>query len=344
MTPKRLTLEVCVSCAICLFLLCRGANAQLKNAASVVPPEKVIIDTDIGDDIDDAFAIGLALASKELKIVGITSAWGDTRLRSQLLDRLLCETGRGDIPVATGIATDSKTEFSQAAWAKQGRAKAHPDAVTFLLDQIRNNPGQITLVAIAPLTNIGAAIDRDPQTFRKLKRIVAMGGSIRRGYNGENSAGPDSEYNIRSDIPAARKLISSGVPIYLMPLDSTMIPLDEVMREQLFTASTPLTDALALLYQQWTRSFLRVTPTLFDAVPMAYAIQPELCPPTALHIEIDADGFTRETPGPANVQACLQSDTQKFLQFYMPRLLNQRLAGTELCRVSPDAEARPSPQ
>ncbi len=168
--------------------------------------------------------------------------------------------------------------------------------------------------------------------------MVVMGGSIRRGYNGENSAGPDPEYNIRSDIPAARKLISSGVPVYLMPLDSTMIPLDEVMRGQLFTDSTPLTDALALLYQQWTRSFLRVTPTLFDAVPVAYAIQPELCPTTALHIEIDGDGFTRETSGPANVQACLQSDTQKFLQFYMPRILNQRLSGNEICRASPEAK------
>ncbi len=338
MDLKKLGVKAAAVLGICLFFLSRPATAQVKTAASLAAPEKVIIDTDIGDDIDDAFAVGLALASKELDIVGITSAWGNTSLRLQLLDRLLCETGRSDIPVATGIATHSMTEFSQSAWAKQGRQKQHPDAVAFLLGRIRNNPGQITLIAIAPLTNIGAAIDQDPQTFRKLKRAVVMGGSIRRGYNGENSSGPDPEYNIRMDIPAARKLISSGVPIYLMPLDSTMIPFDEVMRQQLFTASTPLTDALALLYLQWTRTFLRITPTLFDAVPVAYAIQPELCPPTPLHIEIDADGFTRESAGPANVQACLQSDTQKFLQFYMPRLLNQRLSGDEVCRASPDAE------
>lgn len=342
MTPKRLSIKAAIAFGICLLSFCRAAAAQIKTEASTAPPEKVIIDTDIGDDIDDAFAIGLALASKELKIVGITSAWGNTRLRSQLLDRLLCETGRGDIPVATGIATESNTDFSQSSWAKQGRAKQHPDAVTFLLDQFRNDPGQITLIAIAPLTNIGAAVDRDPQTFRKLKRVVAMGGSIRRGYNGQASAGPDPEYNIRSDIPAAKKLISSGVPIYLMPLDSTLIPLDEIMRGQLFTDSTPLTDALALLYEQWTRSYLRVTPTLFDAVPVAYAIQPELCPTVPLHIEIDDHGYTRETSGPANVQACLQSDAQKFLQFYMPRLLNQRLSGTVACRASPVAESRPA--
>jgi len=340
MTLKRLSIKAAIACGI--FLFCRPAGAQIKTDASAAPPEKVIIDTDIGDDIDDAFAIGLALASKEISIVRITSAWGDTRLRSQLLDRLLCETGRSDIPVATGIATESKTDFSQDSWARQGPAKQHPDAVTFLLNQIRNDPGQITLIALAPLTNIGAAVDADPQTFRKLKRVVAMGGSIRAGYNGQASSGPDPEYNIRSDIPAARKLIASGVPIYLMPLDSTLIRLDEIMRGQLFTASTPLTDALALLYEQWTRSFLRVTPTLFDAVPVAYAIQPQLCPTAPLHIEIDDHGYTRETSGPPNVQACMQSDTQKFLQFYMPRLLNQRLSGNEVCRVSPAAESRPA--
>jgi purine nucleosidase len=335
MVNRRLQLGVYMLCGISLFLFCHRMTAQLQQTGRVQTPELVIIDTDIGDDVDDAFAISLALASNELKIVGITSAWGDTQLRSQMLDRFLCEAGRSDIPVATGIPTVSKIDFSQSFWAKQGPRKQHLDAVTFLLDQIKKNPGQITLIAIAPLTNIASAIDRDPQTFTKLKRIVMMGGSIRKGYDGQASTGPDPEYNIQADIPAAKKVFSSGVPIYLMPLDSTEIPLDEVRRAQLFTDSTPLTDALTLLYQQWTRSYHWVTPTLFDAMPVAYIIQPELCPTTPLHIDIDGKGYTRETPGRSNVEACLQSDNQKFLQFYMNRMLDQRLSGNEFCRVSP---------
>ena len=272
------------------------------------------------------------------RLLGSQQHGGNTQLRSQMVDGLLCETGRSQIPVATGIRTDSKIEFSQSAWAKAGPSKQHPDAVPFLLGQIAKNPREITLIAIAPLTNIGAAIDKDPQTFSKLKRIVLMGGSIRRGYDSQSSTGPDAEYNIRSDIAAARKLLVSGVPIYLMPLDSTMIPLDEVMREQLFTQSTPLTDALTLLYQQWNQSYRRVTPTLFDAVPVAYVIQPGLCPTTALHISVDDKGFTREADGPTNVQACLQSDPQRLLQFYMPRLLNARFSGTEQCRMPADTK------
>jgi inosine-uridine nucleoside N-ribohydrolase len=144
---------------------------------------KIIIDTDIGDDVDDAFALGLALASPELEILGITTAWGDTQLRARMVDRLLGETGAANIPVAEGIPTKSKTLFSQARWAQAGPPpKPHPAAVDFLLEQIHKSPGQITLVAIGPLTNIGAAIDRDPATFRRLKQVVLMGGSIRKGY------------------------------------------------------------------------------------------------------------------------------------------------------------------
>ena len=147
-------------------------------------PEKVIIDTDIGDDIDDAFAVALALRSPELKILGITTTFGNTEKRAKLLDRLLGEVGRSDIPVAAGVPTQPKTDFTQAKYAERGHfAKAsHPDAVTFLLDGIRKNPGEITLVAIGPLVNVGAAIDKDGETFRKLKRVVLMGGSIYRGY------------------------------------------------------------------------------------------------------------------------------------------------------------------
>jgi purine nucleosidase len=334
MMRKRIMRKACISLPLLLLCASRSLMSQVSASSGAQVPEKVIIDTDIGDDVDDAFAIGLALASPEIQIVGITSSWGNTALRAKMLDRFLCVTGRADIPVASGVKTESKIEFSQAAWARQGIGNVHPDAVAFILEEAKKFPGQITLIAIAPLTNVGAAIDKDPKAFALLKRIVVMGGSVRKGYDAADSTGPDAEYNIRSDIPAARKLFASTVPIFLMPLDSTMIPLDEVMRERLFTKSTPLTDTLSLLYQQWTRSYLRTTPTLFDAVPVAYVIRPELCPTTLLHIDIDDKGYTREGSGPKNIHACLQSDTQEFLHFYMPRLLNQQLEGDNLCRIS----------
>src|SRR5437763_13585442 len=103
--------------------------------------QKVIIDTDIGDDIDDAFAVALALRSPELQILGITTTFRDTEARAKLVDRMLGEVGRADIPVAAGVPTPPKTDCTQRKYAEGGRfAKAsHPDAVTFLLDAIRKN-------------------------------------------------------------------------------------------------------------------------------------------------------------------------------------------------------------
>jgi inosine-uridine nucleoside N-ribohydrolase len=296
-------------------------------------PELVIIDTDIGDDIDDAFAVGLALASPELKILGITSAWGDTALRARMLDRLLCETGRTDIPVAVGVEKHGphQATFSQAKWAERQPAKPHVDAVEFLLDQIKQNPGEITLIGIAPETNLGAALARDPATFKKLKRIVIMGGSVRQGYGDLGYTpdhGPDAEYNIAMDVPAAQAVFNSGVPLYVMPLDSTQLKMDEVKRQVLFTASTNLTDAITLLYEQWSRTTNQATPTMFDAVAVAYAIDPEQCPAAPMRLEVDAKGFTREVSGTQNAFVCMKSDSDKFFEFYMPRLMEQKLAGS----------------
>jgi inosine-uridine nucleoside N-ribohydrolase len=192
--------------------------------------------------------------------------------------------------------------------------------VDFLLQQIHQHPGEITLIAIGPLTNIGAVISRDPATFRKLQRVVLMGGSIRRRYDDlgyRPDRGPQPEYNIVSDIPAAQKLFTSGVAIAMMPLDCTQLKFDEVKRAILFAAGTPLTDALTLLYHEWGQQ----TPTLFDAMAVAYVLEPKLCPVEALHIEVDQDGYTRPANGLPNASACLDSDSDRFFHFVIPRLI-----------------------
>src|SRR2546428_12451306 len=84
------------------------------------PPEKVITDTDIGDDIDDAFAVALALRSPELQILGITTTFGDTETRAKLLDRFLAEAGRPEIPVAAGVPSPPKSNFTQRRYAEAG--------------------------------------------------------------------------------------------------------------------------------------------------------------------------------------------------------------------------------
>ncbi|HSC44196.1 MAG TPA: nucleoside hydrolase [Candidatus Acidoferrum sp.] len=301
------------------------APAAAQPGPAAPPSAKIILDTDIGDDIDDAFALALALRSPEVELVGITTAWGDTLLRARLVQRFLKESGADPVPVLAGPRTKSTTGFSQSAWAEQESASTtQPGAVEFLLSQAAKSPGQITLVAIGPLTNIGAAIDNDPAAFRKFKRVVLMGGSIRRGYGDlgySRDRGPEPEYNIYSDVPAAQKLFASGIPIFLMPLDSTQLLLDENKRTLLYATGSPMTNSLAALYFQWVKQTRTPTATLFDAMAVAYAVDPKLCPVKPFHITVDEKGMTRPAAGKPNVSACLNSDSEQFFHFLLPRLM-----------------------
>ena len=286
-------------------------------AWSQAAKEKVIIDTDIGDDVDDAFALALAVKSPELEILGVTTTFGDTETRAQIVDRFLGEVGQADIPVMAGKATATKNPMSQRRYAGGHFAKkSHGDAAEFILDQIRKHPGEITLIAIGPLMNVGAAIDEDAATFRKLKRVVLMGGSIRRGYGDLGYTAPVPpmpEWNILNDVASAQKLFASGVPLFVMPLDSTQLKLDEVRRAWLFSQGTAVTDQLVILYHLWGQE----TPTLFDPMTVVFVLKPELCPVTPLHIRVDEKGFTREEPGTPNAQVCLDSNADDFFRFYL---------------------------
>ncbi len=299
------------------------------SSAGPVGAEKVIIDTDIGDDVDDAFALALALSDSHLQILGVTTAWGDTDLRARLVERLLKETGHADIPVAAGPKTHPAAPFTQAAWAEAFPAPSGgwPNAVDFILKQIRSNPGQITLISLAPLSTVGALIEKDPATFGKLKRVVMMGGSIRQGYGDLGylpNNGPSTEYNIKMDIPAAKRLFASGVPIEMMPLDSTQLKLDEVLCAVLFGQKTSVTDALQALYVQWARYPGNSTPTLYDAMAVAVVVEPALCPVTPMRIAIDDAGFTRVVDGAPNAKVCLHSDADEFFHFFLPQVLSGR--------------------
>ena len=307
-------------------MFCGLARGQASAVASTAP-EKIIIDTDIGDDVDDAFALALALSSDHVQLIGVTTAWGNTDLRARLVERYLKQTGHADVPVAAGPKTKGhEAAFTQARWAEQfpEPAKGWPNAIDFILDEVRQNPGKVTLISLAPLSNVGALIQKDPATFRKLKRVVMMGGSIRQGYGDLGylpDYGPDAEYNIKMDIPAAKALFASGVPIEMMPLDSTQLKLDEVLRGVLFGKKSPTTTALNELYLQWAESPGNLTPTLYDAMAVAVVLDPTLCPVISMRVGVDNAGFTRVMNGAPNAQVCLHSDADQFFHFYLPQVL-----------------------
>jgi len=301
-------------CVLCLVLLMASGAGWAQDRT----PEKIIIDTDIGDDVDDAFALALAVRSPELQVLGVMTTFGDTEARAKIVDRFLAEVGRAEIPVLAGKAAATKNPMSQRKYGEGGHftKASHADAVEFLLVQIRKYPGEITLVAIGPLMNVGAAIDKDLATFRKLKRVVIMGGSIRRGYGDLGYTAPVAampEWNILNDVASAQKLFAAGVPLYVMPLDSTQLKMDEVKRAFLFSQGTAVTDQLVVLYHLWGQE----TPTLFDPMTVVFVLRPELCRVQGMHIRVDDKGFTREEPGAVNAQVCLESNAEDFFRFYL---------------------------
>ena len=296
----------------------RAASAQM-GVGKVAGRQLVWLDTDVGDDIDDAFAIGLIVKSPELKLLGVSTAFGDTEMRARLVDRYFAEIGWTGIPVTAGVHTETDNKMTQRDYAEAAPARKHADGVAAMLDAIRAHPGQVTLIAIGPLFNVGAAIERDPETFRKVKRVVIMGGSIYRGYGTAKAA---REWNILCDPKGAAKLFSAGVLLYVMPLDSTQIPLDAAGREAIFAKNGKLGAQIQALYKQWAAGNPNHSPnpTLFDPVAVTYTFRPDLCPAKPMHVDVDAKGMTIPGQGKPNAEVCLKSDEAGFLTLLTSRL------------------------
>ncbi len=309
-----------------LLLLCVSGVARAAHR------ELVFLDTDIGDDIDDAFALTLLLQSPKVELLGVSTAFGNTQLRAQLASRLLDANGRSGIPVGTGIASPSRTTFTQRNWAEGAAQTKFVDGLDLLTKSIQAHPGKVTLIAIGPLTNIGALIDRDPETFRKLKRVVIMGGSVYKGYRGKSSTSPDAEYNIKMDAAAAQKLFNSGVPLNVMPLDSTILPLDATNAGKIYGQPAAFAAALKELAAEWTASTGNPRPILYDVMAVGSVVKPNVCPLTPMHLDVDLQGYTRPGPGTPNVNVCLQAKESRFYKLLRKRLAHSPAQSTESTR------------
>ena len=298
--------------SIALLLL-----SVLVGRAAPAPRIPILLDTDIGTDIDDAFAVALILRSPELDLLGVTTVSGDTQARARLAAKMLWEAGRRGVPVAAG-ESGKPLPIEQTRWAEGFGSPQllHEAAVDFLKKQFEKRPGKITLVAIGPLTNIAALLRQYPAVAGKIKRIALMGGAIAHGYG--NNPQPVPEYNFYADAPAAQIVFASGVPILMAPLDVTaMLQMSSADMHRVFTQLTPTANSLTLLYHLWGN----LTPTLFDPMAVALVIDPTLCETQPLAIEVDAKGFTRRVEGkPPNATVALRTDARRFMAFYLHRV------------------------
>ncbi len=286
---------------------------------------KVLLDTDIGTDIDDAWALGYALKSPYFDLLGVTVTDADTPHRASLACKLLHRLGRTDVPVAVGRQTEAippdRIDY-QFTWAEDFQAYkpiAKP-AVEFLADTIRRNPGQVTLIAVGPLQNIGDLVRQHPDVVRLVKRVVLMSGSI--GPNAWSSAAV-AEWNVKLAIPEAQAVYAADWPLTIVPLDSTTyVRLEDRERETLRKAGTPLVVALEALLRLWADS-PGSRMTLHDQMALAEAQHPGRffgrCDPMPL--SVDAEGYTRVDKAKGrNVTVCLEPKRDEFMSHYLGQL------------------------
>jgi len=299
--------------------LLAGLAFALTSLSAAQPRSPVILDTDIGTDIDDAFALALIINSPELELLGVTTVAGDTQARARLAAKLLWEAGGAwrKVPVYAG-EPGKPQPIEQTRWAEGFTSSAlhMSGAVDFMKSEINLRPGGITIITIGELTNVAALLKSDPSIAKKIKMIAMMGGSVTRGYGPDSK--PEAEWNIKSNPEAAQTVFTSGVPLLMAPLDVTaMLQLDAAGRRRIFTHLTPLTNALTILYHLWGNE----TPTLFDPMAVAMLIDPSICETRQLALEVDAQGFTRVVEGkPANVRVGMQTNPARFFQLYFSRV------------------------
>jgi len=284
---------------------------------------KVLLDTDIGTDIDDAWALGLLIASPNVDLVGVTITDGDTAARAKVACKLLHVTGRDEVPVAVGRRTALPNGVDyQFTWAEEFTAKqpVTQSAADFIVDTLRAHPGEITLVAVGPLQNVADAIRKEPNLGTLAKRVVLMSGSI-----GRNAWSPWAvpEWNVARSTADAQ-LVYSTLSMTTVPLDSTTyVTLKPEERARLQSHNSPLTRALEALYRLWLND-QSTRMTLHDQMAVAETLRPGAffsnC--ESMPIKVDERGYTRVDAAAGKPQTiCLGPKRDEFMKFYLDGLM-----------------------
>lgn len=280
----------------------RNAAAQSAGQASGnSKPHRIILDTDPG--VDDAMAILLALRSPELKIEAITPVAGNVPLELTLPNalRLVELAGRTDIPVAGGASHPLVRNLitAKAVHGNNGLGgvelptpKTRPvsETATEIIRRIvRASPGEISIVAVGPLTNVGMALRADPELAGMIRSIVVMGGSLSGG-----NVNPAAEFNFYVDPEAARIVFDAGVPLTMVGLDVTRKAL---LREEhlkvLRETNTPVSQFAARIMkatmERWSGDGGKSV-AMHDPLTVAHLIDPGILTLRDYYVGIETSG------------------------------------------------------
>ena len=301
----------------------------------------VIIDTDIGTDIDDAYALLLALSSPELKLRGITLVHADIETRARIALKLLKLAGRLDIPVIPGESQPMNSERPLYWGGHEGRGldfsdvesevaalKTAVSAPEFIARTASENPGRIVLIPIGPLTNVGIAIRDYPREMGRLKGIVCMGSTFQ-GFGPENAG---IEHNIKLDPEAAQIVLGSGIPLLLVGLNVTLqTSLTEERVNEMAAKRTPLAEYMAHMTRDWFGVVGRKATCMHDPLAVAASFAPDMVTtiPVTAEVSLDNAGSVAyfEADESSPVRICTDVAVDRFHAVFYSRVTSTCGAG-----------------
>jgi inosine-uridine nucleoside N-ribohydrolase len=290
--------------ALCVQVLLLAVALPVPRLYSAEPSHRipVILDTDIGDDIDDTWALGLLLQSPELDLKLVVGDYGKSEYRGRLLAKFLQQAGHGDVPVGLGLDIAPRGDGPQAGWITNFtlgdyRGRVYKDGVQAMIDTILASKVPITLLAIGPMPNLAAALEREPKIAQRA-RFVGMDGSVRVGYGGSKKV--DAEWNVKADIKAAQRVFSAPWEMVITPLDTCgLVDLSGDRYRRLRESANPIAVAVIENYRVWSlsqdaksKAADSHSSTLFDTVAIYLAITHELCLMEQLGLRVNDEGVT----------------------------------------------------
>ncbi len=261
----------------------------------------VILDTDIGSDVDDALALAFLLGSPEVDLLAVTTVYGNTALRARLAQRLLRLAGRHEeVPVLPGAGTPLSGR--EVWWAgHEGSSFADleeevltdEDGVEHLVRAVADRPGQVDVLAVGPLTNIALALERDPAFAQNVRSLHVMGGDF--------GASAVAEHNIVCDVDAAARVFASRMPITVTGLDVTTTVRLEPAHVQRIAASGALGAALHQEIDTWWRFHGQAWNNPHDPVAAAAMLRADLFDSSPGDVEVvtTREGLGRTELAPA---------------------------------------------
>jgi len=297
------------------LVLLAGLTALAQERAQARIP--IIIDTDIGDSIDDALALAFALHSPELDVRAVTTVIDDVESKTRLAWKMLGIYNRRDVALAMG-APEPLLDPTMSAPSKEfevlTRNDVIPDAARkraaeLIIDTTLQSRGKITIVAIGPMTNIALAIKLDPRIKNNIERIVIMGG----GY-----LSSETEYNVKRDRTAAEIVFHSGIPITAVGLDVTsQCKLPEKDLDRMRLADDPAGNFLIRLVDLAEQQTHDPSPTLYDPLAIAAIFRPDLLEMQAGTVDVPLSG-----PGQTIFKPSAGSKTQVAVKVNAPAFLD----------------------